>query len=282
MKIGEINKLKVLRKSDLGYMLADDSNEEVLLHFKEAKKEYSSEDYVKVFIYYDKKHRLCATENEPFVTISRPGFVSVVEKITSTGVFISNNTGKDVLISTDYLPYDYSLWPNVGDIIPVSLKLKRDTIVAKLLNRVDLIDYANDKKYEIGQVVEAYVIRVGEAGVSLATKDFKSIFVHHSMLRNSLRLGEKVNVKIIYVKNDNEYNGSLINQKEDQIDPDKEYLLNYLEGHNNQMPLDAKSSSEEVEKILNMSRKAFKRALGGLYKDELVTFKDNKTFLIKK
>ena len=48
------------------------------------------------------------------------------------------------------------------------------------------------------------------------------------------------------------------------------------------MPLDAKSSSEDVEKILNMSRKAFKRALGGLYKDEAVYFKDNKTFLLKK
>lgn len=282
MRIGEINNLTVLRKSDLGYMLADETNEEVLLHFKEAKGEYNSGDKVKVFIYYDKKHRLCATENEPFVTISRPGFVSVVEKITSTGVFISNNTGKDVLISTDYLPYDYALWPNVGDIIPVSLKLKKDTIVAKLLNRVDLVDYANDKKYEIGQVVEAYVIRVGEAGVSLATKDYKSIFVHHSMLRTKLRIGENVNVKIVYVKNDNEYNGSLINQKEDQIDPDKEYLLNYLKAHNDQMPLDAKSSSEDVEKILNMSRKAFKRALGGLYKDEAVYFKDNKTFLLKK
>ncbi len=282
MKIGEMNNLKVLRKSDLGYMLADSSLEEVLLHFKEAKNEYNSGDFVNVFIYYDKKHRLCATENEPFVTISRPGFVNVVEKITGTGIFVSNNTGKDVLISTDYLPYDYALWPNVGDTIPVCLKLKRNTIVAKLLNRVDLLDYANDKKYEIGQVVEAYVIRIGEAGVSLATKDFKSIFVHHSMLRESLRLGQTVNVKIVYIKNENEYNGSLINQKEDQIDPDKEYLLSYLKAHNNQMPLDAKSSSEDVLKILNMSRKAFKRALGGLYKDEVVYFKDNKTFLNNK
>ena len=45
------------------------------------------------------------------------------------------------------------------------------------------------------------------------------------------------------------------------------------------MPLDAKSSSEDVEKILNISRKAFKRALGGLYKDELIYFKDSKTYL---
>ena len=44
------------------------------------------------------------------------------------------------------------------------------------------------------------------------------------------------------------------------------------------LPLDAKSSSEDVEKLLPLSRKAFKRALGGLYKDELVYFKDGKTY----
>jgi predicted RNA-binding protein (virulence factor B family) len=99
MKIGEINQLKVARKSDLGFMLTDDSKNEVLLHFREAKNEYKDGDMVKVFLYYDKKHRLCATENEPIVTLSKPGFVSVVETITGTGVFISNNCGKDLLVS---------------------------------------------------------------------------------------------------------------------------------------------------------------------------------------
>lgn len=279
MRIGEINKLEVVRKSDLGYMLKDSEGNEVLLHFRESKDEHNASDFVNVFIYYDKQHRLCATENTPFVTLNKPGFVEVCEKITGTGIFVSNNTGKDVLISTDYLPYDYSVWPNVGDRLPIMLKLKKDKMVGKILNRLEICDIAHDGKYEIGEIVEAYVVRVAEAGVSLCSKEFKSIFVHHTMLREKMRLGQFVNVKIVYIKNDNEYNGSLVSQKEDQIDPDKEYLLSYLKGHNNQMPLDAKSSSEDVEKILNISRKAFKRALGGLYKDELIYFKDSKTYL---
>jgi predicted RNA-binding protein (virulence factor B family) len=47
------------------------------------------------------------------------------------------------------------------------------------------------------------------------------------------------------------------------------------------MPLDAKSSSEEVERFLPLSRKACKRALGGLYKEEKIYFEDGKTFLKK-
>ena len=48
------------------------------------------------------------------------------------------------------------------------------------------------------------------------------------------------------------------------------------------MKLTAKSSSEEVEALLKLSRKAFKRAYGGLYKDHLIEFDENKTYLTKK
>jgi len=279
MKIGEINQLKVLRKSDLGYMLVDDEKNEVLLHFREAKDEYNPGDTLKVFLYYDKKHRLCATENQPLVTMSEPGFVSVVEIISGTGVFVSNNTGKDILVSTDYLPYDLKTWPEVGDILAIRLKEKKDTLFGKPLNRFDILELANNEKYIEGQVVNAYIFHISEAGLSLVTKDFKSIFVHRTMYRGDYRIGENVNVKIVHIKNDNEYNGSLVEQKENQIDPDKEYLLNYLKAHNNVMPLDAKSSSEDVERIVSLSRKAFKRALGGLYKEDKVYFKDGKTYL---
>lgn len=283
MKIGEINQLIVLRKSDLGFMLADQDKNEVLLHFREAKKEYSEGDYVRVFLYYDKKHRLCATENEPIITLSHPGFVSVVEVISQTGVFVSNNTGKDILVSTDYLPYDFKTWPEVGDIFPVMLKEKRDTLVAKPLNRFEILDLADKEvRYELNEIVNAYVFRISEAGLSLVTKEFKNIFVHRTLFRGKYRIGQNVSVKIVHVKNANEYNGSLVEQKENQIDPDKEYLLNYLRAHNNVMPLDAKSNSDDVERILSLSRKAFKRALGGLYKEDKVYFKDGKTYLNNK
>ena len=282
LKAGYIYTLKVDRKSDIGYMLRDEDNNEVLLHFQETKKELNKGEDVKVFIYFDKKHRLCATTNTPYVTMNKPGFVRVVESISNTGVFVSNNTGKDILVSVDYLPYNLSLWPEVDDTLLVLLKEKRDTLFAKPLNRFEILDLANDEvKYELNQTVEAYIFHISEEGMSLVTRDFKNIFVHKTMLRGTYHMGQLVETKIIHVKNDNEYNGSLIKQKEAQIDPDKDLLINYMKAHNNEMPLDAKSSSDDVEKIIPLSRKAFKRALGGLYKDGKVTFENGKTYLTK-
>jgi predicted RNA-binding protein (virulence factor B family) len=54
-----------------------------------------------------------------------------------------------------------------------------------------------------------------------------------------------------------------------------------MKNHGGSMPLTAKSSSEDVFKYLKMSRKAFKRAYGGLYKDQIIEFDDNKTYFVK-
>jgi len=280
IEAGYIYNLKVNRKSDIGYMLQDEDNNEVLLHFQEAKANYANGEFVRVFIYYDKHHRLCATTNEPFVTMKKPGFVSVVEIISGTGVFVSNNTSKDILVSTDYLPYNLSQWPEVGESLLVLLKEKKKTLFAKPLNRFEILELSNkDVSYQLNETVDATVFHITTEGLSLVTSDFKNIFVHKTMFRGNYHMGQAVKTKIIHVKSNDEYNGSLIEQKENQIDPDKDLLLNYLKGHNGVMNLDAKSSSEDVEKILPLSRKAFKRALGGLYKDELVYFENGKTYL---
>ncbi len=80
---------------------------------------------------------------------------------------------------------------------------------------------------------------------------------------------------------DEEYYGMLNDQKENMIDSDKELILAYLNKHNGKMRLTAKSDAEEVEKELKISRKAFKRAYGGLYKDRVIDFDENGTFLVK-
>ncbi|MCR5705732.1 MAG: hypothetical protein K6G48_02855 [Acholeplasmatales bacterium] len=280
IKAGEMNELSVLRKSDLGYMLTD-GNDEVLLHFKESDKELNIGDKVEVFIYFDSKNRPTATTHTPYATLQAPGFAKVVETVSNLGVFVNINTPKDVLIPLDYLPYDKQMWPEIDDMILISLKMKKDSFIAKPLNRFDIIDLPKTKSYEKDDVVDGYVIRPGVEGVGIVTKDMQYIFVHKTHLRRVYRLGEFVTPKIIMVKK-NEYNGSLTQNKELMIGTDEEIILNYLRAHDGVMSLTAKSSSEEVEGVLKLSRKAFKRALGSLYKEHKVDCLLDKTVLIKK
>lgn len=280
IKAGEMNELSILRKSDLGYMLTD-GKEEILLHFKESDKELNIGDKVEVFIYFDSKNRMTATTHSPYATILNPGFAKVVEVVSNLGVFVNINTPKDVLIPLDYLPYDKQMWPDIDDMILINLKIKKDSFIAKPLNRYDILDLPKTKSYEKDDIVDGYVIRPGVEGVGIVTKDMQYIFVHKTHLRRVYRLGEFVSPKIIMVKK-NEYNGSLTQNKELMIGTDEEIILNYLRAHDGVMSLTAKSSSEEVEQALKLSRKAFKRALGSLYKEHKVDCLLAKTILLKK
>lgn len=280
IKAGVFNELTILRKSDLGYMLTDGSDE-VLLHFKEADKEYNIGDKVNAFIYFDSKKRPTATTNTPYATLEKPGFAKVVEVVSNLGVFVDINTPKDVLIPTDYLPYDKQMWPSVDDMILIGLKIKKDSFIAKPLNRFDIEDLSHTKEYAKDDVVEGYVIRPGTEGVGIVTKDLAYVFVHKTHLRRVYRLGEYVTPKIIMVKK-NEYNGTLTQNKEIMISTDEEIILNYLRSHDGVMSLTSKSSSDDVERSLKLSRKAFKRALGALYKEHKVDCLEDKTILLNK
>lgn len=279
IKLGEYNILKIVRKSDLGYMLTDGENE-VLLHFSQSLSEHKDGEEIKVFIYSDKKERPTATEIKPSATIEDAGFAKVVDIIPGAGVFVNINTPKDILVSKDNLPYNTDLWPAKDDLLLIRLKIKKDSLIGKPLNRFDIISLHKNVMYAEREQVNAHVCKISDSGLSLVTNDLMYVFVPETQLRGTYRLGEDVLVTITKAL-DGEFYGTLNQHKELLMDTDKELILDYMKKHNNSMPLTAKSSSEDVFKYLKMSRKAFKRAYGGLYKDQIIDFDEKKTFIVK-
>lgn len=257
-----------------------DGKEEVLLHFKQSLKEHEISENVRVFIYSDKSFRKTATEIEPLIGLDKPGFVKVVDKISGVGVFVNINTPKDVLISKDYLPYNEAFWPIKDDTILAHLKVRKDSINAKPLSRFDIIGMHNDVMYAEKEKVNGYVCKIADGGIGIVTKDYMYVFVPQTQLRGNYRLGEEVIVTITKIL-DEEYYGMLNEQKEKMIDSDKELILAYLNKHNGRMKITAKTEASIVERELKISRKAFKRAYGGLYKDRVIDFDENGTFLVK-
>lgn len=280
INLAEFIELNVIRKSDLGYMLTD-GKEEILLHYKQSLSEHNIGDKVKVFIYSDKNNRKTATELEPIITVNKPDFVKVVGKMAGVGVFVNINTPKDVLISKDYLPYNEDFWPNDDDMILAHLKVRNNNISAKPLSRFDIIGLHKDIVYAEKENVKGYVCRLLEKGIGIVTIDYMYVYVPETQLRGNYRLGEEVVVTITKIL-DEEYYGMLNKQKEEMIDGDKELLLAYIKKHNGRIKLTAKTDSNIIERELKISRKAFKRAYGGLYKDRIIDFDEEGTFLVSK
>ena len=62
---------------------------------------------------------------------------------------------------------------------------------------------------------------------------------------------------------------------------DSEVILNYLRMRGGILMLGNKSSADDIYKLLKLSKSAFKRAVGALYKKRLITIYDDKIVLIE-
>ena len=274
--IGDMNRLTVNRKTDIGYML-DSSDGEIFLHNNESMHmPLKAGDEVDAFLYFDQKGRLAATLKKPLITISRPGFLEVTDVLSHLGVFLHMGIAKDILLSIDDLPLHKDLWPQKGDKLYVTIKVK-GKLVAKIASKQDVI-LKPGTPLEVKQKIEAYVQKIGKEGVNLLSEEGYPVFVHHSMIKETLRLGEKKEVRITFIS-EKGYTGSLIEQKEVLLFDDANRILTHLIRYGD-LNLTADSRPEEIEQTFQMSKKAFKRALGTLYRERKVDFIDGKTVLV--
>ncbi|MDR2828776.1 MAG: hypothetical protein LBV51_05095 [Acholeplasmatales bacterium] len=278
IEVGKVNNLHVDRKSDIGYILTNIQNEEVVLFFNDATKTIEIGDNVDAFIFLDAYQRKCATLQIPYLKLDEEGILKVVSIKEGLGVFLDNGIRKHLLLSYEDLPLNKDILPQINDEVLVVLKLKNNLIAKPVIRPRNLP--LNDLK--INDEVEAVVTKVAQEGILAVSYDFHYIFIYKTYIRSSYRVGQVIKVKIINAKEDSTYNGSLIEQKENQLFVDSNMILSYLLKNDGVLNLDSESSSEEVFNIFKISRKSFKRALGHLYKERRITFNNNKTILVSK
>ena len=82
------------------------------------------------------------------------------------------------------------------------------------------------------------------------------------------------------IREDGKIDISLQPQGFENIDEFKQKIIDKLEENFGLLHLSDKSSPEEIKDELQMSKKNFKKALGGLYKDKIVEIMDNKIKLV--
>lgn len=281
LNIGEVNKFIVKRETDISYTLSPDDDElttYVFLHFNQATRKLEPGEQIDAFLYYDQKKRLCATMEMPLITTHKFGLVEVVDIMEKAGVFVNIGIAKDILLSKDYLPNYLSAWPKVGDKVPCILVEKQNQLVARPIIPQDL--HFKEPPLTIGQTIAGRVVKINPEGMTICTSEYQFVYLHKSYLRKDYRIGEEVTCKIIHINEAGHYHASTIAQKEYARFSDSDIILNYLKKMGGIVPLGNASTPEEITRYFKMSKSAFKRAVGALYKQRLVTIEDHKITLL--
>lgn len=280
--LGHVVELTIARESEFGYFLSD-GTEDVLLHKNEASKSYVVDEKVNVFLYTDSRGRIAATDAVPLVTVGEYEWVKVVDVKPGIGVFLDIGTQKELLLGEEDLPKHRSVWPEIGDLLFVTIRVNRNQRLYARLATDPIIEEKSIKanRSAFNKNVHGYVYRTAKVGSWVYTAEGYKGFIHESQRKEEPRLGEKIAGRIIDVKEDGTVNISMLARKQDSLDEDAERIYRYLESRNGAMPYGDKSLPEDIQERFNLSKAAFKRALGKLMKEGKIYQEDRWTYIKK-
>jgi len=279
--IGQVINLTVEREAAFGYFLSNDEVEEdVLLHKNDTDREFAEGDEVDVFLYTDSQGRIAATTTIPTITVGRYDWAKVSSVKSDLGVFINIGINKDILLGIDDLPVHRSVWPVEGDLVYITLRVNRNNRIYARLATDPIIEekMIPATRKDFNKNIQGHIYRTAKVGSWIYTAEGFKGFIHESQRKIEPRLGQKVEGRIIDIKEDGTINVSLIPRKQESLMDDSERVHHYLMSRNGAMPYWDKSMPEDIEERFQMSKGAFKRALGKLMKEGKVYQEEGWTY----
>lgn len=135
--------------------------------------------------------------------------------------------------------------------------------------------------YQVGDLVELIIIRQTQLGFVVLIDDAEEGLLFKSDVFETLEKGQEVKGYIKTIREDGKIDVSLRPQGfRNAIDADCDKILQLLKV-DQQLFLTDKSSPEEIKSLLQMSKKAFKKAIGFLYKRKVILLQKDHISLIK-
>lgn len=282
LKSGEVVELTVLEEQNSRWILTNGVLE-IPLNSSEVIEPLTIGERVKVFLYADRRGNLQATTAIPHIVEGAYGWARVIKVSKNEGAFVDIGTTREVLVQAEDLPVIESVWPKVGDHLFMTLRTDRNGDLFGRLATEDKVQELYEGAFEEmhNKNIKARPYRLLPVGSFLLGIDNPHrIFVHQNEMEAEPRLGQDVEVRVIAVKEDGSLNGSMLPRNYERLGKDAEQILAYLQSVGGKMPFGDKSTPEEVLEMFNMSKGAFKRALGTLMKTGRVQQQDGWTELI--
>lgn len=239
---------------------------------------------IEVFLFRNRQGGVSATPMIPHILPSIYGWAKVLKVSRREGLVVDIGTSREVYVLPEDLPQIEELWPQQGDHIFMTLRTDRyGDLYGRLATEEKIGElYVPAPTTVFNENIQARAYRLLPIGTfMLSVPEMYRIFVHESEREEEPRLGEEKTVRIIGVKDDATLNGSLLPRKQERLSDDAQKIMDFLIESGGQMPFTDKSTPDEILEIFGMSKAAFKRALGRMYKERKIIQEDGWTKLIR-
>jgi predicted RNA-binding protein (virulence factor B family) len=265
IEIGRTYNLQVVKETEFGVYLDAENLGEILLPTKHAPDNLSIDETVEVFLYLDSEDRPIATTQTPKAEVGEFAYLEATDN-TQIGAFLDWGLDKDVLV-----PFAEQHRPmTVGDFYIVFLYLdNQDRITAT--SKIDKIVLDDDEhEFRPQQPVDLIIGNSTELGFKAIVDNSLWGLLYKVDVDQRLSFGQSIQGYIKQIREDGKIDLSL--KSSGQIrDNYSQVIQDYLREHNGFAPVHDKSPPAQVSDLFGMSKKQFKKAIGGLYKQKIIT-----------
>jgi predicted RNA-binding protein (virulence factor B family) len=267
IELGKIQKLKVTRMTKIGAFLNTEhgsSEDDILLPMNQVPRELDLEDEVEVFVYKDSEDRVIATMKRPKITIGELAKLQVVDN-AKIGAFLDWGLDKDLLLP--FKEQTYRVTKNemylVGLYIDKSRRLCATMDISRLLS--------DESPYKENDRVHGTIYKINEdLGAFVAVNNKYNGLIPNKELYGEYRCGDSVEVRIKKVRDDGKLELSLRKEAYNEIDDDAKKIMDRLIRRGGKLAFNDNSQPAAIKSEFGMSKSAFKRAIGRLFKERKI------------
>lgn len=266
VEVGKYNTLKIVKEVDFGVYLAGDNGQEILLPTRYVPKGVKPGDEVEVFIYHDNEGRIIATTAHPKAIVGQFKFMQV-KSVSNIGAFLEWGLMKDLLVPfrEQKMPMREGKWYLVY--------VRIDNITGRIMATARIDKYVNNipPEYEHNQEVDLLIADETEIGYRVIINNLHWGMVYRNEVFRRLEKGEELKGYIKEVREDEKIDVSLSPLGYQKVEGIAGTILESLKAQGGYLPVHDKSEPDVIYSLFRCSKKAFKQALGALYKQHLIT-----------
>jgi len=276
-ELGRRNLLRVVRSAPPGVYLESESLGEILLPNRYVSDAMVPGAKVDVFVYRDSEDRLVATTESPRVMAGEFACLRAVKAHAEMGAFLDWGLSKDLL-----LPASEQMGRvRTGDevVVYVLVDPRSDRIIATM--RIDEHLGRTAPRYEREQHVRLLIANETPLGYNAIIEDAHLGLLYRQEIPTPLRIGQELDGYVRGIRPDGKIDLTLDRAGYRRIAPLTGAILDALVAEGGRIEFDDSSAPEEIRARFGVSKKAFKQALGALFRAQRIRFKTGGTELVE-
>ena len=265
LSLGRFNRLTIVRRAEQGLYLSG-GPEDILLPNRYVPDGAEIGDEIDVFVYLDAEERLIATTETPKAQVGDFAWLQVAW-VNNFGAFLDWGLMKDL-----FVPFrEQKMKMQKGKSYLVHLHIDPETYRIMASAKVERYLSTDFPPYHGGDEVDILVWQKTDLGFKAIVENRFSGMLFDAEIFRQLHSGDRLKAYVKQVRPDGKIDLSLQKKGQKAVHDFSDTLLEHLQNNGGFTPLGDKSPAEEIYALFGVSKKVFKKAVGDLYKQHLIT-----------